>query len=475
VELAGYFEVVKRWWATLLIATWVAGLAGYLIASQISPTYEGEVHLLVGPVVGDSDTLRAAGAISYTYAELATSGPALDRAAEALGLPADTEIVARAIPNETTRILAIRAQHSDATVAATIANELAGQLINEEGSGVILPEGELTIVDEAVPSPDPIAPQVTLIALIAAAMGLLAAAVLVLLVDYFGNTVNSRRELREVARVPLLGAAALGHRFRPTREMPTIVEKQPESRAAAAVRFIATKLAYADPDAPTSTALIIGCAAHDGSADLTLGIAAALAGSGRRVIAIDANDEHGELSELASIDGTPGVAELLEDPTLDPAALVHTRARGPSLLSRGRHARVDLVDPDACRALAGRLAQQYEVVLISAAPIHHSGNGLVWARATERVVLAVERDRAKRDDVSYALENLAAVRAPVLGTVLLERAPKPAARRSRAANSAAYATRSQAVGVAARRPTPVAGGPVVERGRGARPSDQASR
>jgi hypothetical protein len=91
------------------------------------------------------------------------------------------------------------------------------------------------------------------------------------------------------------------------------------------------------------------------------------------------------------------------------------------------------------------------------------------------VVLAVERDRAKRDYVAYALENLAAVRAAVLGTVLLERAPKPAARRSRERSSAAYATRSQAVDAGPRRSAPTTSGPAVEQGRGARPSDQASR
>lgn len=474
MELAGYFEVAKRWWATLLIATWVAGLAGYLIASEIPPTYEGEVHLLVGPVVGDSDTLRAAGAISYTYAELATSGPALERASEAMGLAADTEIVARAIPNETTRILAIRAQHGDPEVAATIANVLADQLIAREAAGVILPEGQLSVVDEAVADPDPIAPQVTLIAMVAAGMGLLAAAVLVLLVDYFGNTVNSRRELRDVAKVPLLGFAALGQRFRPTPEMPTIVEKLPDSRPASAVRFIATKLAYADPDHPTSTALIVGCATRDGSADLTLGLAAALAGAGRRVIAIDANDEHGDLSLLTSIDGTPGVAELLDDPDLDLSGLVHSRPRGPALLSRGRHPRVELVDPESARTLARRLAREYEVVLITTAPIHHSGNGLVWARAVERVVVAVERDRAKRDDVSYAFENLAAVRASVLGTVLLDHAPKARKGRApRARTQAPYATRSHVTAVT---PTETAAAtPSADRAPQRRAPDQASR
>ena len=88
---------------------------------------------------------------------------------EPLGLPEDTPIVARAIPNETTRILQIRAEYGDPAVAASIANLLAENLIATETEGVVLPEGQLTLVQPAAPNPVPIAPQVSLIAIVAAA------------------------------------------------------------------------------------------------------------------------------------------------------------------------------------------------------------------------------------------------------------------------------------------------------------------
>lgn len=424
MELAGYLAVARRWWTTLLIATWVAGLAGYLIASGVPPTYEGEVRLIVGPAVGDVDVMRAAASVGNTYAELAVAEPALEEARTALGLPAELEPVARATNNETTRILAIRAEHGDPEVAAAIANTLADNLIAREAGGILLPEGELEVVQRATPNEVPIAPQVTLIAIIAAGTGLLAAAVLVLLVEYFGNTINSPRELSQVATVPFLGFAALGHRFRPTRDVPTIVEGLPESRSAATVRMIATKIAYANPGEPTASALIVGSARHDGSADLAAGVATVLARSGRRVLLLDANDEHGELSDLMGIDGDMGLSELLDDPTLDLERLALARPRGPLVLGRGRSSQVDLVDPELAASLLKKLQEAYEVVVITAAPIHLSGNALVWARSVQDVVLVAERDRAKRDDVSYALENLAAVRATVLGTVLLDHPPR---------------------------------------------------
>ncbi len=430
MELAGYFAVARRWWTTLLIATWVAGLAGYIIASGVAPTYEGVTRLLVGPVVGNQATVRAAGALSPTYAELAVGGPALADAQRALNLPAETAIVARAIPNETTRILQIRTEHGDPEVAAAIANFLAERLVSREATGVVLPEGELSVIEGAAANPVPIAPQITLIALVAAATGLLAAIVLVLLVEYFGNTITSARELTEVAGVPFQGSMQLGHRFRPTPEVPTIVEGKPDSRSAAAVRMLATKIAYSGPDDATASALILGTAAHDGGADLALGVATALARAGRRILLIDANEENGELSARLGIEESPGLAELLESPHLAASQFVVTRPQGPAVLSRGRSSGIELVDLEAAKQLVDKLASEYEMVLFTAAPIHLSGNALVWARCAELVLVVAERDRAKRDDVTYALDNLSAIQATVIGTVLLDPAPRP--RRSRA-------------------------------------------
>ena len=77
VELSGYLAVARRWWWTLLVATWVAAISGYVVASQIPATYEAETQLLVGPYNTDVDTLRAAGAMVQTYAGLVTTTPLL--------------------------------------------------------------------------------------------------------------------------------------------------------------------------------------------------------------------------------------------------------------------------------------------------------------------------------------------------------------------------------------------------------------
>ncbi len=428
MEVAGYVAVARRWWWTLLIATWVAGLAGYLISSGIPPTYEGEARLLVGPVVGTSDVLRAAASISNTYSELATSQPVIDKAIARVGLPAGTLIEARALPNETTRILALRAQNGIPKTAAALANALATELIAVQPTGIILPEGQLQVVQAAQPPVVPIAPQPTLIALVSAATGLLAAGVLVMIVEYFGSTVNSTKELDETTRAPVLGFASLGQRFRSTRDAPVIAQAKPTSRAAASARLLAMKIAYAESEKPLRTVLIVGTAPNDGSADFAGNIATALASSGRRVLLVDANEEFGELSALFGLDTRMGDLVRDIDGTVHAPSIRGTN--GLELIPAGQGGSAELVDPETASMVLEQLTNGHELVILHAAPIHLAASAIAWARTVDATVLVVERDRAKRADVSYAAENLRSIGARFLGSVLVDHPPRARRRRS---------------------------------------------
>jgi len=123
VELSGYFAVVRRWWWTLLVAAWVAGLAGFYVASRIQPSYESSVKLLVAPLNTDADTLRSAGLLVQTYAQVVTTSPILGRAVTQTVTPTSMsadELGAstRVVANDVTRVLTITVRTGDPAVHA---------------------------------------------------------------------------------------------------------------------------------------------------------------------------------------------------------------------------------------------------------------------------------------------------------------------------------------------------------------------
>jgi capsular polysaccharide biosynthesis protein len=201
VELTGYLAVARRWWWTLLVATWVAGIAGWIVASSIPPTYEARTQLLVGPYNTDRDTLAASAVLVQTYSQLITTEPILTSAIAEAGAtltPDELESATRVTADNTTRILDIRVQDTDPQMAATLANKLAAEISILSARGTNRPEGQIQIVDFARPPTDPVAPQKSLIVALAAIAALIGAMVLVLLVEYLSAAVRSEEELVRV-------------------------------------------------------------------------------------------------------------------------------------------------------------------------------------------------------------------------------------------------------------------------------------
>ncbi len=429
MELRAYLAVARRWWWTLLAATVVAGAVGYLAARTIPPTYESAATLLVGPVTNtDIDTIRAASSLAETYAELGHSDTALLQMSSDLRLATpllDLRKNVKVTADSVTRLISIRADAGDATLAAAMANNLSGQLQKLQSQGPARAEGEIHVIDSAAAPIEPIAPSVNLIAIMAAGAGFVAALILVLIVEHFSDTISSRFELADLApMVPFLGSVTLPRRFVPTPADPLAVEAIPESRTAVTTRLLASKISFAGGTQLRSV-LVVGSQAGDRAPELAANIAAALAGSGRRVVLLDANDIEGQITSMFSIDERTGVRELLEWPTLQSAeglleAVVVRREPGMEVLPHGT-AGPQLIDRESAQQLVNVLVDRCDVLVVNAAPVHRSGSTLVWARVTDATVLVAHRDVTKRENVTYAVDSLKQVGANLVGLVLLER------------------------------------------------------
>ena len=94
MELSGYFAVARRWWWTLLVAAWVAGLAGFYVGEpDRTRRTSRRSSCSSGPINTDADTLRASGQLVQTYAQVVTTPTVLK---QALRRPGHLRPVARA-------------------------------------------------------------------------------------------------------------------------------------------------------------------------------------------------------------------------------------------------------------------------------------------------------------------------------------------------------------------------------------------
>jgi len=426
VELSGYLVVARRWWWTLLVATWIAGLVGFVAATRITPTYESRTSLLVGPIQADIDTLRASGQLVQTYAELVTSQPLLESAISELGLamkPSELRQSTRAVANDVTRFLTIRVQSADPGEAQRIATTLADELVQLASRGTSRPEGELLVADPANLPTNPIAPQVSLIALLSAVAGLIGALVIVMLVEYFSNRIRAREDLQRLTGRPVLGVMTLA-------EVPTaapIVARTPGGGAAARYRLLAARLAGSGDRRP-DTIVMTGTEAGEDVGEVALNVALALHQAGRSVALVDAVGGPTSVSATIGAADAPGFAGTVASGGALPADGLVTY-EGIAVLPAGRAAApVSLDDASVARLLA-TLRGRADVVVVAAAAVAADAGALVLARNASATVLVARRDVSRREAVGLAVETLLQAGATLAGSVLLE-GPGRRARRS---------------------------------------------
>jgi capsular polysaccharide biosynthesis protein/Mrp family chromosome partitioning ATPase len=420
MDLSGYLAVARRWWWTLIVAAWIAGISSYLVASTIPPTYESQVKVLVGPLNTDTDTLRASGFLVQTYAQYVTTREVLGSAIQELGLDISPDVLAastRATANDITRILTIRVEADDPQGASDLANTIATELEQLTSRGLSRPEGLIQIIEFARPNPDPVAPQISLIVMLAALAGVVMAVIIVLLLEYFGNTVRTGSELAGLAKAPLLGTVQAPSGNPPGPE-DLVVLTNPGSRTATPYRLLSAQLALG-PDRTGVRSILVTDAEWEGQAGVVAtNLAAALGGYGRRVVLVDGAGVGRTITRIHGWTEREGLSDLVSDPAR--AADLEVGVNALPILPAGR-APLDGADPERLRAIFDALAGQDGILVIAAAPIQAAPVTLSLARATDAVILVARRDRAHREDVALAGESLRLVGKDLAGVILTER------------------------------------------------------
>jgi capsular polysaccharide biosynthesis protein len=422
VELSGYLAILRRWWWTLLVAAWVAGLMGYVIAGRIEPTYESSARLLVGPINSDTNTLRASSQLVQTYAELATSQPLLEATVKQLGVDAanapdaavDLAAAVRTIANDQTRILSIRVEGSDPALTTRAANGIAAQLIETTSRGsTAQSEGQLTVIDFAKEPTIPVAPQVSLIVLMSVAAGLLGAIVLVLLVEYLADRIQDRDELARATGKRVIGEVTAGapaatatkvseaSTLTPTYDYAPLVAGLTFGEAADGRRDLVVAMADEGPH----------------GSDLAAGIAAAAA-EWRLVVLVDA-DPNGRLSWLLGASGLPGLHDPLGYRERLTDRIVAGSIPNTRILPAGTNPGATNPSPEEARLLLESVAGPGDVVIIDVGTLPGSSTAMVWGGVVGSTVLAVRRGSTRRSVVRQAVALLDMVHGRLVGSVLI--------------------------------------------------------
>ena len=426
MEITGLVGTLRRWWGTLVVAGIVAALGAWVLASRAPETFQASTRLVVGPLAGNTDTVRAAGTLARTDAEVAKSQSLLDDAARSLGLPpdeVDAEVDASA--NEVTRLLIISVRDEDPARAADLANALATALADRVKEGPVGPEGEITVLDTAAVPGEPAEPNVPRIVTLSVLATLLLAFGVAWLLDRFDDAVTRPEELEHAAPGAFV---TLVPPWRRGRGSPGAALARPGSAAGGALRLTATSLELAVEE-PPRTVLVTGAETGESSEEVAINLAALLATPRRRVLLVDASAD-GRLRRALGLEtdlpGGLGGTEVVVD-HVDPGT-----GAGFDVLAEDVGGGGTGLALDEARAALRDLHAVADWVIVHTEPMSAAAATLVWASCCEATVLGVQQGRTRREAVAAAAEAIARVGGTVVGVVVHERRPAERFRRRRA-------------------------------------------
>jgi succinoglycan biosynthesis transport protein ExoP len=278
-------------------------------------------------------------------------------------------------------------------------------------------KGDVNVVQ---PAPVPTAaasPRPSLNAAIGFLVGLLGAALVLLARDRIDRRPRTGVELEKLWQLPVVAAM---------HDVGTNGHVGPDV-ADAYLMLRANLLLRGDGELPRAV-IVTSAIADEGKSAVAANLARALAGGGRRVVAVSADLRAPVLQQHMAIESSTGIAEVLADDVYPTDAvtrvpLADDGAGGTGsldlLASDVRSDRATSLVSRQMEDLLGDLQDEYDVVVIDAPPLLPASETVLLARTPGMQMLVVARiGSAQRRDIERARERLALAGVSPLGLVV---------------------------------------------------------
>lgn len=478
----------ERRWLILATAALIAAVVSLRSAAQ-DDEYEAVSKVLVGQTDPVNALFPGAGAdrdadrVARTNIELIENATVAERVRRRQGLddPLSTsELLDRvdAVIANDSDVVAIKVRDEDPERAAEIANGFATQyaryrersasrnlekaiaraqieLDELEGDELSSPRGRtierrlsdleiaaalqggtVEVVKRADPPDDRVAPRPFLAFLLSIPLGLLAGLLLAGLVSYLDRRVKREEQVEALTQLPVVTSIPRRSERLVRRKAGGGVWADPVE--AESYGRLATNLRFFNFDRQVKTVLVTSAMPEEGKTTVTLRLAAALAGAGQSVLAIEADLRRPTFTDYFSIQFPHGLSGVLigATPFADVVTRVHTSYALAAPTEEGDEAwttapfievvPAGVTPPNPTELLAGNTLPQVlqeakehaDIVLLDSAPLVPVGDAIPIANAVDGVLLVVKLGESRRDELRRALKLLGTLRSKVIGVVI---------------------------------------------------------
>lgn len=428
-----YARILRKRWriiiTTMLLVLGLAAGATLLATKQ----YASHAQFFVSTAGGSSDGSNAALAQGNTftqarvqsYSQLLKTPKLLVPVAQDVGIEdagvLQGRVSARTPPN--TVLIDVTVTDPSATRAQQVAEaisvrfpEMIAELEALEEDAKSSPV-KVTLVAAPKVEPTPVSPRAARNVILGFVLGTLLGLGLAILRDLLDTKVRTKKDIEALTEAAVIGTVP----FDATSErQPLIVDADPRAGRSEAFRTLRTNLQFLDVSEHPKSIVVTSSLAGEGKSSTSANLALALAESGARVCAVEADLRRPRLLQHLGMSGSVGLTDVLIgraslDDVLQPFGTTGLEILGAGQIPPNPS---ELLGSASMAEALAELERRFDIVVIDATPILPVTDAAVLAKQAGGALVVVGSGDVTRDQLAHALEGLEVVDARVLGVVL---------------------------------------------------------
>jgi capsular exopolysaccharide synthesis family protein len=444
LTLADYLRVARVHWKSIVALTAVATIMAFAWTLIQPRLYASESSGIVVTSGADNLSLSLAGdnlakSKAKNYKSVAGSRLVADRVMAALSIEgsADTLLdnITVEVPTDTAEVR-VTARSTDPAMAQKLADAwvvaLGAQIKEIESTATagaspeLIPPVRLIALGQAVLPTAPVSPNVRVVLMVGAALGLLLGFAYALLRNYLDRRLRRPQEIERLFGVPVIGTIPVDHRLdgRSAVLEDSVLGHGDGGTGSHAItealRELRTNLQFIDVDNPPRIIVVTSSVPAEGKSTVTANVAVTLAAAGENVVVVDGDLRRPTVVDVFRLVPGAGVTDVLTG-RVDVSDVLQPWAAMPNLhvLGSGRIPPnpSELLGSRAMRNMLKSLAEN-AIVLIDAPPLLPVTDAAVLARVADGAIVVVRAGKTTQDELGKSLDNLKKAKGHVLGTIL---------------------------------------------------------
>lgn len=255
--------------------------------------------------------------------------------------------------------------------------------------------------------------------MVGALLGMVLSVLVLVGMELFDHTIRDAGDIAYYLDMKTLGV------------LPTENQKNNANESKEAYRALCVNLASCLPAETCPAVLVAGMSAKESGAQVAETIAQFFAKAGKKVLLIDADLHHGQVSAHLGMTGAAGLMELLHKKTSAEVVLTYNESVESTVLPCGdcdKSLPQDLSSVQFETVLES-LRKQFDIILISTASVTMTTDAAALSRLANGIVMVASVGKTTIESALLAKEKMELVNAPVCGVVLNEYNYKKARRR----------------------------------------------